>query len=171
MSFIRRRKVLATVGVIGVVALAGAAYAYFTASGSGTGSATVGTSTALTLHGTTSPSLFPGSTATVTFTADNPSGGKERLGTVHLASVVACDQAFTGTSCASGHEITTCESVETGSSDGNTANFWMPDVVENQEIAAGNGQTVSTTGSLTMNDLSSSQDSCKNANLLLNFTS
>jgi hypothetical protein len=163
--------VLGTVGVIGVVALAGAAYAYFTASGSGTGSATVGTSTALTLHGATSPSLFPGSTSTVTLTADNPSGGKERLGTVHLASVVACDQAFTGTTCASGHEITTCESVETGSSDGNAANFWMPDVVENQEVAAGNGQTVSTPGSLTMNDLSTSQDSCKSANLLLNFTS
>jgi hypothetical protein len=171
MSFFRRRKVLGTVSVIGVVALAGAAYAYFTASGSGTGTATVGTSTALTLHGSTSGSLFPGTSTTVTFTADNSSGGKERVGTIHLASVVACDQAFTGTTCASGHEVTTCESVETGNSDGNTANFWMPDVAANQSIAAGNGQSVTATGSLTMNDLSTSQDSCKNANLLLNFTS
>ncbi|MFL5824136.1 MAG: hypothetical protein ACJ764_11925, partial [Solirubrobacteraceae bacterium] len=66
---------------------------------------------------------------------------------------------------------TTCESVETGSSDGNTANFWMADVVSNQDVASGNGQSVTATGSLKMNDLSSNQDACKNANLLLNFTS
>ena len=135
MSFFRRRKVLGTVSIIGVVALAGVAYAYFTASGSGTGTATVGTSTALVLHGSTSGSLYPGTTTTVTFTADNASGGKERVGTIHLASVVACDQAFSGTTCASGHELTTCESVETGGTDGNTANFWMPDVVASVEVA------------------------------------
>ena len=33
------------------------------------------------------------------------------------------------------------------------------------------GQSVTATGTLKMNDLSSSQDSCKNANLTLNFTS
>jgi hypothetical protein len=171
MSFFRRKKVLGTVGVIGVVALAGAAYAYFSASGSGTGTASVGTSSALTLHGSTSGSLYPGTSKTVTFTADNPGGGQERVGTIHLASVVACDQAFSGGVCASGHEITTCESVETGTTDGNTANFWMPDVAANQEVAAGNGQSVTATGTVTMNDLSTSQDTCKNANLLLNFTS
>lgn len=171
MSFFTRKRVLGTLSVIGVVAVAGVAYAYFTASGSGTGTATVGTSSALTLHGSTSGSLYPGTSTTVTFTADNPSAGKERVGTITLASVVACDQAFSGGVCASGHEITTCESVETGSSDGNTANFWMPNVVANQEVASGNAQSVTQTGTLTMNDLSSSQDSCKNANLLLNFTS
>ena len=46
----------------------------------------------------------------------------------------------------------------------------MPDVVSGQEIATGNGQTVTATGTLTMNDLSTNQDSCKSANLLLNFT-
>ncbi len=171
MSFFTRRKVLGTLGVIGVVAMAGVAYAYFSASGSGTGTATVGTSTALTLHGSTSGSLYPGTSTTVTFTADNSSGGKERVGTIHLASIVACDQAFSGGTCASGHEITSCESVETGSSDGNTANFWMPDVAANQEVASGSAQSVTATGSLMMNDLSTSQDPCKNANLLLNFTS
>ena len=111
MSFFTRRKVLGTLGLIGVVTLAGVAYAYFSASGSGTGTATVGTSTALTLHGSTSGSLYPGTSTTVTFTADNSSGGKERVGTIHLASIVACDQAFSGGTCASGHEINTFESV------------------------------------------------------------
>jgi hypothetical protein len=165
------RKRLVVMSTVGVLAIAGAAFAYFSASGSGTGTAAVGTSSALTLHGSTSGSVYPGTSSTVTFTADNPSGGKERVGTIHLGSVVACDQAFSGGTCASGHEVTTCESVETGSSDANTANFWMPDVVSNQEVASGNGQSVSPTGTLTMNDLNSSQDTCKSVNLLLNFTS
>jgi hypothetical protein len=170
MSFFSRKRVL-TLSVVGVVALAGAAYAYFSASGSGTGTASVGTSSSLTIHGSTSGSLYPGTLTTVTFTADNPSSGHQKIGTIHLGSIVACDQAFSGGTCASGHEVTTCESVETGSSDANTANFWMPDVVSNQDLASGNAQSVSATGSLKMNDLNSSQDTCKNVNLLLNFTS
>jgi hypothetical protein len=170
MSFFTRRRVLA-LSVVGVVALAGAAYAYFSATGSGTGTASVGTSSALTIHGSTSGSLYPGVSGTVTFTADNPSAGKQKIGTIHLASIVACDQAFSGGTCASGHEVTSCESVETGATDANTANFWMPDVAANQDLASGNGQSVTATGSLKMNDLATSQDACKNVNLLLNFTS
>ena len=175
MSFFARKRVLGTLGVIGAVTLAGVAYAYFSASGSGTGSATVGTSSALTLHGTSASTLYPGVSSTVSFTVDNPSSGHQQLGTIHLASVKACvgaSSSWNGSSCTnSGTEATTCESVETGSSDGNTANFWMPDVVSNQDFGNGNGQTVTATGSLKMNDLNSSQDACKNANLTLNFTS
>jgi hypothetical protein len=108
---------------------------------------------------------------TVTFTADNPSSGHQQIGTIHLASIVACDSAFSGGTCPSGHEVTSCESVETGASDTSTSNFWMADVVSSQDLASGSGQSVSATGTLKMNDLSTSQDSCKNANLLLNFTS
>jgi hypothetical protein len=170
MSFFTRRRV-AALSAVSVVALAGVAYAYFSASGSGTGTASVGTSSALTLHGSSSGSLYPGTSTTVTFTADNPNSGKAEVGTIHLASIVACNTAFSGGSCPSGHEVTTCESVETGSSDSNTANFWMPDVAVNAEVAAGSAQSITPTGTLTMNDLSSSQDTCKNVNLLLNLTS
>jgi hypothetical protein len=168
----KKRKTLIGVGAVVVtLALGGAAVAYFNASGSGTAPATVGTSAALTIHGSTSGSLYPGVSTTVTFTADNPSSGHQKIGTIHLASIVACDQAFSGGTCASGHEITTCESLETGATDGSTANFWMADVVSNQDLAPGSGQSVTATGTLKMNDLSTNQDSCKNANLLLNFTS
>src|SRR5579859_8288507 len=168
----KKRRILIGVGAVVVtLVLGGAALAYFNASGSGTATATVGTSAALTIHGSTSGSLYPGVSTTVTFTADNPSSGHQKIGTIHLASIVACDQAFSGGTCASGHEITTCESIETGATDGNTANFWMADVVSNQDLAPGSGQSVTATGTLKMNDLSISQDSCKNANLLLNFTS
>lgn len=168
----KKRKILIGIGALAVtLGLGGAAVAFFNASGSGTGTAAVGTSAALTIHGSTTGSLYPGVSGTVTFTADNPSSGHQKIGTIHLASIVACDQAFSGGTCASGHEITTCESVETGTSDTNTSNFWMADVVSDQDLAAGSGQSVTATGTLKMNDLSTSQDSCKSANLLLNFTS
>jgi hypothetical protein len=154
-----------------MLAIVTAAIAYFTASGSGSGTASVGTSSALTIHGSTSGSLYPGVSTAVTFTADNPSSGHQQIGTIHLASIVACNTAFSGGSCPSGHEVTTCESVETGSTDGNTANFWMADVVSSQDLASGNGQSVTASGTLKMNDLSTSQDSCKGVNLQLNFTS
>ena len=170
-SVLKRRKVVVGMGIVAALALSGAAYAYFTSSGSGTGTGSVGTSTALVVHGTTGGAVYPGSSTTVSFTADNPSNGHEQLGTIHLASITACDQAFSGGTCASGHEITGCESVETGGSDTNTNNFYMADVVSNQDIAPGNGQSVTATGTLKMNDLSSSQDACKNAFLQLNFTS
>jgi hypothetical protein len=171
--FARKRTVVA--GTVAVLLTAGAAVAYFSTTGSGTGTATVGTSSALTLHGTSASTLYPGVSSTVSFTVDNPSSGHQQLGTVHLASVKACvgaSSSWNGSSCSnSGTEATTCESVETGSSDGNTANFWMPDVVSNQDFGNGNGQSVTATGSLKMNDLASNQDACKNANLTLNFTS
>ena len=170
-----RRKLLAGVSTVGVLILAGAAIAYFSSTGSGTGSATVGTSTAVTLHGSTTGSLYPGNSLTVTFTADNPNSGKVEVGTIHLASVKACvgaGSSWNGSACSnSGTEATTCESVETGATDGNTANFWMADVPVNAEVTSGNGQSITPTGTLMMNDLSSSQDACKNANLTLNLTS
>src|SRR3954466_1780585 len=119
MHFMTKKRLLAGLSAIGALALAGVAIAYFTASGSGTGTGSVGTSSALTLHGSTGGAVYPGTTTTVSFTADNPSPGKQQVGTIHLGSIVACDQAFSGGTCASGHEVTGCESVETGSSDGN----------------------------------------------------
>src|SRR5438270_13758879 len=159
MFRIPRKRVLVSLSAAGAVLAAGVAFAYFTTSGSGTGTGSVGTSSAMTIHGSTGGAVYPGTSTTVTFTADNPSPGKQQLGTIHLAAIVACDQALSGGTCASGHEVTTCESVETGSSDGNTANFWMADVASNQEIASGNGQSVTATGSLKRNDLRSSQAS------------
>jgi len=174
MRILRTKRGRVALGVIASLALAGGAYAYFTASGSGTGSATVGASSTLTIHGTSASTLYPGTSSTVSFTVDNPSPGHQQVGTIHLASIKACPagDSWNGTACTnSGVEITTCESVETGASDTNTGNFWMPDVVENQQVANGNGQALTVNGTLTMNNLSSSQNTCQNANLTLNFTS
>src|SRR5215475_11366103 len=112
----RRITVLAVLLVALIAAIGG--WAYFTANGTGSGTATVGTSATLTLHGTAGTTLYPGTTSSITFTVDNPSAG--------------------------GTEATGCESVETGASDGNTANFWMADVAENQDIAGGASGTAAT---------------------------
>jgi hypothetical protein len=172
---IRRKKVVAGLGLLAVLAMAGAAAAYFSANGSGTGTAAVGTSSAFTLHGTAGTTLYPGSSSTVSFTLDNTTSGHQLLGTIHLASVKACvgsGSSWNGTSCSGGGtEATTCETVENGGSDTGTANFWMADVPVNQDFGPGSGQTVTPTGTLKMNDLSSSQNACENATLTLNLTS
>jgi hypothetical protein len=169
-----KKRSLALSGLL-LLLLAGGAVAYFTTSGSGTGSATVGGNTPLTIHGTSGSTLYPGTSSTISFTVDNPSSGHQQLGTVHLASVKACvgsGSSWNGTSCTNGGtNATGCQTVETGATDTNNADFWMPDVVSGQDFGPGNAQNVSATGTLTMNNLSSSQDACENANLTLNFTS
>jgi hypothetical protein len=166
--------------VLGIAAIAAVgAWAFFTASGSGSGTATVGTSSALTLHGATVGTLYPGATVSISFTVDNPSSGHQQLGTIYLAGVKACTGAGSswdpslnsgaGACSNSGTEQTTCESVDPGNAgDANLSNFYMLDATENQDLA-GNATGVSATngGTLKMNNLSSSQDSCKNANLYL----
>ena len=147
MKFFGRQKffVLLAAGVA-VVAAVGA-YAYYTTTGSGSGSATVGSSSALTLHGTTSGLLYPGGPArTVSFTVDNPSPGRQRVGTISL------------------------DSVDTGVVGCDGADFTMPDVVANQSMAGGNGVAVTATGQLSMAD-NGNQDPCKNASLTLHLSS
>lgn len=174
MPRLTRKRALRALAVIAALAVGAVAVAYFSTTGSGTGSASVGTSSALTIHGTTSSTLYPGTSTTVSFTVDNPSSGHQQLGTIHLASVHACvgtGSTWNGTSCSnSGTEATTCETFDSSSS--STADdFSMPDVVVNADYGNGSGQTVTQTGTLAMNDLASNQNACKTANLTLGFTS
>jgi hypothetical protein len=115
----------------------------------------------------------------ISFTADNPGGGTERLGTIYLSGVKACTGASSswdpslnsgaGGCSNSGTEQTGCESVDPGNAgNAGASNFYMGDVTENQNLAGGStGVSATNGGTLTMNNLSSSQDSCKNASLYL----
>jgi len=132
-----------------------AAVAYFTNLGSGTGTATVGSSANATLHGAVTGPLYPGASATVTFTVDNSSPGSEFINTIHLASIMPD----------AGHSA--CSTVITGAN----PDFTMPDVAAAQSFASGNGQPVTATGTLTMNDTGVNQDACQGATLTLNLTS
>jgi hypothetical protein len=152
---VHRKRVLIPVGIVVFVMMTGVAVAYFTSQGSGTGTAAVGNSSNVTLLGTVASTLYPGTSSTVTFTVDNLSPGAELVNAIHLASITP-DAGHSG-----------CSTVITG---GNP-DFAMPDVVANQDFPHGNGQAVTATGTLTMNDTGVSQNACQGATLTLNLTS
>jgi hypothetical protein len=154
MNWTKRKRALTALGCVCALAIAGAAIAYFTSSGSGTGSASVGTSSAVTLHATVSGSLYPGASSTVSFTVDNPSSGSQRVGTISLSSI-SVDAGHSGCSTAIS---------------GGNPDFTMPAVTVNKTFAPGNGQAVTQTGTLTMNDTGVNQDACQGATLTLNLT-
>lgn len=155
MNWSTRKRALVALGCVCALAIAGAAIAYFTSSGSGTGTATVGSSSAVTLKATVTGTLYPGSSSTVNFTVDNPSSGAQRVGTISLSSI-SVDAGHSGCSTAIS---------------GGNPDFTMPAVTVNKTFPPGNGQAVTQTGTLTMNDTGVNQDACQGATLTLNLTS
>jgi hypothetical protein len=149
----RKRALLALAGTC-ALGLTAFAIAYFTTIGAGTGTASVGSSSAVTLHATVSSTLYPGASSPVSFTIDNPSSGSQRVGTISLSSITVD----------AGHS--TCSTVTTG---GNP-DFTMAAVAVNKTFGPGNGLTVTPTGTLTMNDTGVSQDACQGATLTLHLT-
>jgi hypothetical protein len=142
------RKVFVAGGLVATLALGGIAFAYFTNSGGGTGSASVGTSSDITLDGTTSDAIYPdGPAVDVTIEVTNPGSGRQYVDTVHLDGVDAD----------SGHSA--CD----------TSAFSMDDVLVDANLAAGASTTVH--GSLLMADTGVSQDNCQGADLTLNLSS
>ena len=80
-----RGRLVAVLAVVGVLAVGGAAWAYFTSSGSGSGSASTGTMSTVTLNataGTPLTPLYPGGTGDVSLEVNNPNAY-----TVSLVSV------------------------------------------------------------------------------------
>jgi hypothetical protein len=153
MTWTTKKRALVALGCASALALAGVAFAYFTSNGSGTGTATVGSSSAVTLHATVGSNLYPGTSSSVSFTVDNPSSGSQRVGTITLSSITV-DAGHSTCSTAIG---------------GGNPDFSMPAVAVNQVFAAGNGQNVTPTGTLTMNDTGVNQDACQGATLTLHL--
>lgn len=123
------------------------AYAYWTASGTGQGTASVGTDNGVTIVVTNmGAALYPGGSATVTFHVQNDSTSAS----VMVGKVVQ-DGAVTGLpgSCPA-------------------ADFSFGDVTLNESVAAsGNGPNH--TGTLSMANTASNQDTCKNQSPVLHL--
>jgi hypothetical protein len=89
----RIRKLILIVAVVGGVAVAGVAYAYFTSKGQGTGSAATGTAPPFTVSSTAdvAADLVPNTTIgtgtkdTIAYTVTNSSTGNERLTSVVIS--------------------------------------------------------------------------------------
>jgi hypothetical protein len=139
--------------MIAVVASAVGAYAYFTATGAGTGSATVGSSSEFTVYGNVTGNLYPaGPALTVPVTVKNNSTGAQKAGTVTLDSITS--------------DAPTCDT--SLNSAGSAFTFANP-ITINEDLAAGATSTVHN-GSLQMNDTGVSQDSCQGSHLTLHFS-
>jgi hypothetical protein len=154
-SIFRNKRVtmIAVVTVLLLAAGGGTAFAFWTASGSGAGVASTGTSSAFTVTSTapTGGPLTPGGTSeTIAFTVTNPGTGSEKV-----SSVVASVATGTGTAWTA---VVGCSALD--------YSVGTPTIVYG-EIAG--GATLSGTVTLTMIDRAASQDACKSASVPLYF--
>ena len=134
----------------------GAASAYWTISGSGSGSVTTGNVTAVTVNQTTViTNLAPGVAAqALSGTFDNPNSGP-----VYITSVTA---SISGVTKAAGAATGTCDAT-----DYTLANATMPVGVE---VAAGTGKGAWTGATLAFNNKpTTNQDACKGATVNLSY--
>ena len=145
-------KITAAVGGVALtVATAGAAYAYWTTSGTGTGSASTGTSSAfeVTTDAATGGPLTPGGpTQTVAFHVKNNNSGVQRLQAVAVTVATSTGGTWNSVAGCSAADYTV-----------GTPSFTAGDVAA--------GATVDGTVTISMNNLGSNQDGCKNATVPL----
>jgi len=142
-------------GAAALVITGGAAYAYWTQGGSGTGTAATGTTTGVTVNQTsTIINLAPGVAAqTLSGNFDNPNSGPAYVTsvTVAISSVVKAGGAPTGTCEATDYTLAGSAPV-------------------NAEVAAGNAKGTWTGLTIAFNNKGSVQDACKNATVNLAYT-
>lgn len=151
----RRRGVVALTAAGMIAVSGGAAYAYWTATGSGSATATAGTTVGVTITGTVAGTIYPGGTFTVVLKGDNTNTTPIKIGTVSAT-------AFTT-------DIPACNTLI---ADGTNVDFSMADVVENQTLAAStNNISLTNNGSLVFNNAATeNQDACKGAVVTVTLT-
>ncbi|WP_346386393.1 hypothetical protein [Nocardioides sp.] len=137
--------------VVSMLALSIGAYAYWTNSGTGTGSAATGTTAGITVNQTSVVSgLYPGSPAqALSGNFDNGNAGP-----IHVASV-------TGTVTSTG--AVGCSPADFVVSGSPAANV--------QEVPSGTGVGSWSGLSVAMTNTAANQDACKNATLTISYTS
>lgn len=159
MKLITSKKavVLLATLVVAVAASIGA-YAWFSASGSGSGTASVGNASGVSLAGTIIGTLYPaGDPASVSVVVTNNGSGSQFVNSVKLDSITT------------DVDHSTCDLTVSG---GNAA-FTMADIPVGATFTksgtAGDHKTV--IGSLQMNDTNADQGACQGAPLTLHFSS
>ena len=134
-------------GLSALVAITGGAYAYWTITGAGTGSAAAGDVAAVTVNqtGAAITGLYPGASQSLSGNFDNPNPGR-----VHVASVTAEVKPFSVRPDESKPACTAADFEITGTS--NTPG----------QIDAGNAKGSWSGLSIAMKNASTNQDNCKN---------
>lgn len=153
---ISRRRVAAFIGIPLALAFAGGAYAYWTAGGTGTGTATVGTVNAITVNQTTVlTAMYPGdSPQTISGTFTNTNSGP-----VYVPSVTASIQSVVK---AGGAPVGTCDATD----------FTLASATAtvNAQVASGTGVGTWTGPTIQFNNKAgANQDACKGATVTLGY--
>ncbi len=151
----RKKRSSIVVVVIGALVMAGAAFAYWTAGGSGTGTASAGTNAPLTaVQNTGLTPMFPGDTAqTISGKFNNPNPG--------VSYVTSVTVSISSVTKAAGADAGTCDA-----SDFTLANTVMS---VNADVPTGNAQGAFTGATIKFNNKASNQNQCKNATVNLAF--
>jgi hypothetical protein len=148
------RKAVLTAGAVLLIA-AGGAYAYWTTTGSGTGSAGNGTSVGVTINQTSNiAGLYPGGPAVaLSGNFDNSNAGAVHVGTV-TASLVSVTGSVGTPACT-------------------IADYTLasPAATVNADIASGSGVGSWSGPTIQLKNLATNQDACKNASVNLSYTS
>ena len=155
MQFSRKRAAAVATGAALTLIVGGVAFAYWSTTGSGTGSAATGNVVAVTINAT-SPAvtgLYPGGPAqNVSGNFNNPNSGS-----VYIQQVsVAVDPTW---SAGSTNPCTAADFTVTAPA------------ANNAEIIKGNGVGAWGTATIKMNNLATNQDSCKGVTVPLVFSS
>lgn len=153
---INRRRLAALVAVPLALAIGGVAFAYWTAGGTGTGSATVGTVSDITVNQTTVlAAMYPGDspqTISGTFTNTNSGSVYVTSVTVSIGSVTKADGAPSGTCDATDFTLTNATApVGAQVAPGTSVGSWTGPTIQFNDKAGSN------------------QDACKNATVTLAY--
>lgn len=150
MQKVLRKRILVPVVAIAAIAVAGIAVAFFTASGTGSGTATVGSAAGVTITGVTfDNALYPGGSTGVRFTITNSSADTAVKVDKVVADTVAGTNGITG--------------LPRGCSE---SDFSFGDVTVSASIAA--GRSTEASGTLRFAD-NGNQDACQNASPVLHL--
>ena len=150
-----RKKLVIAAGAVGGLAIGSAAFAFFTTGGAGTGTATVGTSTNVTLElDGAVPALLPGAPAPIGIRVTNPAGAASQTVTaitMAVSGVAQINPNAPGPAC-------TVDDFAVSS----------PSLASPRSLAA--GQSAVFSGTLELRNLATNQDNCMGASVSLSFT-
>lgn len=156
-----KKKVVAVAVAGAVVASSGLAYAYWTQGGSGTGSATTGSTTVITVNQTSTPSgLYPGrAPQALSGNFDNPNPGAVQISSITavVSSVTDAGTDATKPAC------TTADYVIAGTSGSNL-------VPSGTGVGTWSGLTIAMTNRGDVNPGDGNQDNCKGATPHITYT-
>jgi hypothetical protein len=156
----RSKARIAVIGATAAIVLAGAgtAFAYFTATGSGSAAGSVGSNAGWSVQVSEagSTTLYPGAgTETFSYTVTNTSGGNEELNQVAITATTnsaGCNSAWyvvngSGSNPTNDVTVPISQDIASGSSYSGTLTLQLADVPSSQNACEGDAPTVTVTAS------------------------